>query len=72
MKNTQQIVDSLTDTDKKKKYLKNENKQLRDQLRAMSDNVNILIEKMNQETLKKKKYLGVNAAAAGGAGPSGA
>jgi len=26
MKNTQQIVDSLTDTDKKKKYLKNENK----------------------------------------------
>ena len=47
MKNTQQIVDSLTDADKKKKYLKNENKQLRDQLRGMSDNVNILIEKMN-------------------------
>ena len=71
MKNTQQIVDSLTDADKKKKYLKNENKQLRDQLRAMSDNVNILIEKMNQETLKKKKYLGVHPAAAG-AGPTGA
>jgi len=39
----------------------------------MSDNVNILIEKMNQETLKKKKYLGgANPAVAGGAGPSGA
>ena len=72
MKGTQQIVDSLTDTDKKKKYLKGENRQLRDQLRAMSDNVNILIEKMNQETLKKKKYLGVSPSVAGGAGPSAA
>ena len=55
MKNNKNFVDSLTDNDKKKKYLKNENKQLRDQLKGMSDNVNALITKMNQETLKKKK-----------------
>ena len=47
MKNTQQMVDSLTDADKKKKYLKGENKLLREQLKAMSENVNLLIEKMN-------------------------
>ena len=55
MKNNKNFVDSLTDNDKKKKYLKNENKQLRDQLKGMSDNVNALITKMNQETLKRKK-----------------
>ncbi len=33
--------------DKKKKYLKAENKLLRENLKRMSDNVNILIEKMN-------------------------
>ena len=27
----------------------------------MSDNVNVLIERMNHETLRKKKYLGPNA-----------
>jgi len=26
----------------------------------MSDNVNLLIEKMNTEALKKNKYLGIN------------
>lgn len=41
---------------KKKKFLKSENKQLRDQLKKMSENVNLLIEKMNQETLRKKKF----------------
>ena len=56
MRNTPQIIDSLTDNEKKKRYLKNENKQLRDQLKLMSDNVNMLIEKMNQETLRKQKY----------------
>lgn len=58
MKNTQQIVESLTDNQKKKTYLKTENKILRDQLKSMSDNVNLLIEKMNQESLRKRKYLG--------------
>ena len=64
MKGTKTLVESLTDTGKKKQYLKSENKQLRDQLKAMSDNVNLLIEKMNQETLRKRKYLN--------AGPAGA
>lgn len=41
---------------KKKKFLKSENKQLRDQLKKMSENVNLLIDKMNQESLRKKKY----------------
>jgi uncharacterized phage infection (PIP) family protein YhgE len=45
---------------KKKKFLKSENKQLRDQLKKMSENVNLLIEKMNQETLKKKRLQGGN------------
>ncbi len=35
--------------------MKNENKLLRDQLKKMSENVNILIEKMNAESLKKRK-----------------
>ena len=58
MKNTKSIVETLTDNEKKKQYLKSENKQLRDQLKSMSDNVNKLIDKMNQESLKKKMYLG--------------
>jgi len=66
MKSTPQIVESLTDNDKKKRYLKNENKQLRDQLKSMSDNVNLLIEKMNQETLRKRKYLGAGISSGGG------
>jgi hypothetical protein len=52
------MVESLSDADKKKKYLKGENRLLRDQLKLMSENVNLLIEKMNEETLKKKKYGG--------------
>jgi cysteinyl-tRNA synthetase len=55
MKGTKNFIESLTDNEKKKRYLKNENKQLRDQLKAMSDNVNLLIEKMNHEALRKKK-----------------
>lgn len=43
---------------KKKKFLKAENKQLREQLKKMSENVNLLIDKMNQESLKKKKMTG--------------
>lgn len=35
--------------------MKSENKQLRDQLKKMSENVNVLIDKMNQESLKKKR-----------------
>lgn len=41
---------------KKKKFLKSENKQLRDQLKKMSENVNVLIDKINSESLRKKKY----------------
>jgi len=47
MQQTPQILESLPDNDKKKKYLKAENKLLRENLKRMSDNVNILIEKMN-------------------------
>ena len=54
MKNTPQILESLPDDEKKKKFLKAENKLLRENLKRMSDNVNVLIEKMNQESLKKR------------------
>ena len=54
MKSTPQILESLPDEEKKKKFLKAENKLLRENLKRMSDNVNVLIEKMNQESLKKK------------------
>ena len=47
MKNTPQILESLPDDEKKKKFLKAENKLLRENLKRMSDNVNVLIEKMN-------------------------
>jgi cysteinyl-tRNA synthetase len=50
MKSTPQILESLPDEEKKKKYLKAENKLLRENLKRMSDNVNVLIEKMNQES----------------------
>ena len=55
MKNTPQILESLPDDEKKKKFLKAENKLLRENLKRMSDNVNVLIEKMNQESLKKRR-----------------
>ena len=55
MKETPKLIETLTDNQKKKKFLKAENKQLRDQLKKMSENVNMLIDKMNQESLKKKK-----------------
>ena len=55
MKNTPQILESLPDEDKKKKFLKAENKLLRENLKRMSDNVNVLIEKMNQESMKKRR-----------------
>ena len=61
MKSTPQVLESLTDVskwffinklfcdqnDKKKKFLRAENKLLRENLKRMSDNVNVLIEKMN-------------------------
>lgn len=64
MKQTPQVLESLPDVspkilifqnEKKKKYLKAENKLLRENLKRMSDNVNILIEKMNQEQQRKVK-----------------
>lgn len=58
MKQTPQLIEGMSDNEMKKKHLKLENKALRDQLKTMSDNVNTLIERMNQETLRKKKYLG--------------
>ena len=60
MKNTPQILESLPDDEKKKKFLKAENKLLRENLKRMSDNVNVLIEKMNQESLKKRRPAGGN------------
>jgi uncharacterized coiled-coil DUF342 family protein len=64
MRDTPKLIETMgVDNSKKKKYLKAENKQLRDQLKKMSENVNILIDKMNQESLKKKKI--------GGGGPDG-
>jgi len=33
---------------------------LREQLKKMSENVNMLIDKMNQESLRRKKYGGNN------------
>lgn len=47
MKDTPKLVETITDNAKKKKFLKAENKQLRDQLKKMSENVNMLIDKMN-------------------------
>ena len=60
MKNTPAYIEGITDMDQKKRYLKQENKALRDQLKIMSDNVNTLIEKMNHEAIRKRKYLGPN------------
>ncbi len=45
-----------------------ENKLLRENLKRMSDNVNVLIEKMNQESLKKRRVPG----GAGRGGPGAA
>lgn len=47
--------------------MKAENKLLRENLKRMSDNVNVLIEKMNQESIKRKRGPG----GAGGAGGPG-
>ena len=47
----------------KKEVLKNENRQLREQLKAMSSNVNLLINQLNKEQLSKDKK-GEGAAAA--------
>lgn len=57
----------MPDDDKKKKFLKAENKLLRENLKRMSDNVNVLIEKMNQESMKKRRPAG-GAARAGAVG----
>ncbi len=55
------MIETLNDNTKRKKYLKAENKLLREQLKRMSENVNMLIDKMNQESLKKKKIAQGNA-----------
>ena len=62
MRDTPKLIETLGDNAKKKKFLKAENKQLRDQLKKMSENVNLLIDKMNQESLKKKRIPAANAA----------
>ena len=51
---TPAILDQVPTRAEKKKLLNAENKLLRENLKKMSDNVNVLIEKMNQESLKKK------------------
>ena len=45
--------------------MKAENKLLRENLKRMSDNVNVLIEKMNQESMKKRRAPGGRGGAAG-------
>lgn len=60
MRDTPKLIETLGDNTKKKKFLKAENKQLRDQLKKMSENVNLLIDKMNQESLKKKRVPIIN------------
>lgn len=47
MRDTPKTIETLNDNAKRKKYLKAENKQLREQLKKMSENVNLLIDKMN-------------------------
>ena len=55
MKSTPEILQQLPDNEKKKKFLKAENKLLRENLKRMSDNVNVLIDKMNQESQRPVK-----------------
>ena len=53
MEITQRLERASSNTEKKR-LLKAENKYLQDNMKQMSENVNLLIEKMNQETLKSK------------------
>ena len=55
--NVPHLINLREQNDKKKKYLKAENKLLRENLKRMSENVNILIEKMNQEQARKQRSL---------------
>jgi cell shape-determining protein MreC len=55
MKKTPQVLDALPQNDQRKKYLKAENKLLRESLKKMSENVNILLDKMNAEQLRAVK-----------------
>jgi len=55
MKSTPEILQQLPDNEKKKKFLKAENKLLRENLKRMSDNVNVLIDKMNKESQRPIK-----------------
>ena len=68
MRETPKLIETITDNQKKKKFLKAENKQLRDELKKMSENVNLLIDKMNQESMKKKKNPITQGGGAEGAG----
>ena len=50
-------LSKVTSNYEKKKILKAENKYLQEKMRKMSENVNVLIEKMNYESLKTKPKL---------------
>ena len=50
-------MEGINDTGRKKKYLRTENKQLREQLALMGQNVNKVIEKINTDKLKKRNMV---------------
>ena len=69
IKEAKEKINSMDTSDKlskvssnyeKKKILKSENRYLQEKMRKMSENVNFLIEKMNQESLKTKPKLNQN------------
>ena len=74
MKNTQQIVDSLMETEmKKKRHIRNDIRQLRDKLSGMSHIVNVLkLRKLGKERfMEKKEHISGGAEeVCGRAGPS--
>ena len=54
MQNTSEQVVSMNEAERKKKFLRQENNQLREQLQIMSQNVNKVLEIVNRDALKKK------------------
>ena len=55
MKDTEQVLEEIDDPERQKKYLRQENIILREQLKKMSINVNKVIEFINKEALRKQK-----------------
>ena len=51
----EELIDNVPDREEQKKILQAENRMLRQNLKRMSGNVNALIEKMKEQSLKKTK-----------------